>query len=62
MREARQLVPKAVLFARVIAYKCTACGKNFPMPLLSGAVPSDLPAPVAVHEPFLRHVCEEKPE
>lgn len=55
-------MPGVVLFGRVIAYKCAACGKDFPMPLLDGAVCSKLPAPPAVREAFLRHLCEGKPE
>lgn len=60
MYEGRQLVPKTVLFGKVIAYECMAFGRSFPMPLLYGAVPSELPAPLTIRASFLRHVCEEK--
>ena len=55
-------MPKAVLFGKVIAYECTACGRSFPMSLLYGAVPSDLPPPATVRDAFLRHICEERTE
>ena len=55
MGEGRQLVPRAVLFGRVIAYECTACGRSFPMSLLYRAVP----APLAVQDSFLHHICEK---
>lgn len=58
----RQLVPRVVLFGRVIAYKCTACERSFLMPLLDGAVGASLPTPAMVRDSFLRHVCEDKAE
>ena len=60
MGEGRQLVPSAILFGKVIAYECTACGRSFLMSLLYGVVPSDLPPPLAVLGSFIRHVCEEE--
>ena len=52
-------MPRAVLFGKVIAYECTACGRSFPMSLLYGAVPSGFPAPLAVQDSFLHHICEK---
>ena len=56
--ENARLVPRALLFGRVVAYKCTACGKVFAVPLLEGAVSSDLPTPLIVYAAFLEHECK----
>lgn len=58
MLEKARLVPRTLLFGRVVAYKCTACGKVFAVPLLEGAVPSDLPTPLIVYASFLEHECK----
>ena len=56
--ENARLVPRALLFGRVVAYKCTACGRVFAVPLLEGAVSSDLPTPLIVYAAFLEHECK----
>jgi hypothetical protein len=58
MVEKPRLVPQTTLFGKVVVYECTACGKSFPMPLLEGAVPSDLPAPYIIRAAFLDHDCK----
>jgi hypothetical protein len=60
MRKARQLVPQAVLFGKVIAYECAACGRKFSTSLLYGAVPSNDPPPATVRDAFFHHVCKGK--
>ena len=58
MLEKPRLVARTELFGRVVLYECAACGKSFAMPLLEGAVASDLPAPAVVHAAFLGHDCK----
>jgi hypothetical protein len=53
MTEKPTSVPQTMLFGRVVAYECTACGKSFAMSLLEGAVPSDSRAPYVVRSAFL---------
>jgi len=60
MHKERQLVSHAVLFGKVVAYKCTACDSTFAISLLYGAVPTDFPPPANVRDAFFRHVCKEK--
>jgi hypothetical protein len=56
--ENARLVPRTLLFGRVVAYNCTACGKAFAAPLLEDAVSSDLPTPLSVYAAFLEHECK----
>lgn len=60
MRKERQLVPEAVLFGKVIAYKCTTCGRKFAISLLYGAVSTGSSPPASVVEAFYRHICEKE--
>ena len=53
-----EIVPKTTLFGKVVAYKCSACGKSFPVPLLEGAVSPDLPIPLIICAAFLEHECK----
>lgn len=57
MQKERQLVPQAVLFGRVITYRCTACGRKFAISLLYGAVSTGSSPPASVVEAFCRHIC-----
>jgi hypothetical protein len=56
--ENARLVPRTLLFGRVVAYNCTACGKDFAVRLLEEAVSSDLPTPLSVYAAFLEHECK----
>jgi hypothetical protein len=58
MLEKPRLVSQTMFFRRVVVYECTACRKSFAVPLLEGAVPSDLPAQAVVHAAFLGHDCK----
>jgi hypothetical protein len=53
-----ELVPHSMLFGKVVAYECSACGKSFPVPLLEGAVSPDLPIPLIICAAFLEHGCK----
>jgi hypothetical protein len=53
-----EIVPQTTLFGKVVAYECSACGKNFPVALLEGAVSPDLPIPLITCAAFLGHECK----
>jgi hypothetical protein len=53
-----EIVPKTMLFGKVVAYECSACRKSFPVPLLEGAVSPDLPIPLIIYAAFLGHECK----
>lgn len=59
MAEDRDLVPRAILFGRVVLYECTACGQYFWSGLLAEAVPASHAPPSAVRGAFQTHVCRE---
>ena len=52
-----EIVPQTTLFGKVVVYECSACGKNFPVPLLEGTVSPDLPIPLVIWAAFLAHEC-----
>lgn len=60
MREKRQLIPKSILFGKVVAYECATCGKTFAISLLYGAVPANFSQPANVRDSFSRHICKVK--
>lgn len=60
MHKERELVSHAVLFGKVVAYKCTACDRTFAVSLLYRAVPTGYPPPANVRDAFFRHACKVK--